>query len=164
MPLGERPRGATTVVVSRTPAELYPVQTGPCGPEELRSSAEYREGCPAPDASCVKGPPMGTASNPSFDGHEALSPWERKVLVGIEDDLTANDPQLADELRRLGSGRVRLWWPLSTRSGGLLVVVLCLLAVVGALLPAWWVVLVVAVALVVVPWLLLAAMKKDQSD
>jgi hypothetical protein len=107
---------------------------------------------------------MGAASNPSFDGHEALSPWERKVLAGIEDDLTANDPRLADALCRLGSGRVRLWWPISAKAGGLLVVVLSLLAVVGALLPAWWVVLVVAVALVVVPWLVLAAMKEDQSD
>jgi hypothetical protein len=107
---------------------------------------------------------MGRASNPSFDDHEALSPGERKVLAGIEDDLTVNDPRLADELCRLGSGRVRLWWPLSARSSGLLVVALPLLAVVGALLPAWWVVLGAAVALVVVPWLLLAAMEEDQSD
>jgi hypothetical protein len=107
---------------------------------------------------------METASNPSFDGHEALSPWERKVLAGIEDDLTVNDPGLADELCRLGSGRGRLRWPLSAKASGLLVVVLTLLAVVGALLPAWWVVLMIAVALVIVPWLLLAAMKEDQSD
>lgn len=107
---------------------------------------------------------MGTASNPSFDGHEALSPWERNVLAGIEDELTADAPRLADELCRFGSGRIPLWWPLSAKASGILVLVLSLLAVAGALLPAWWVVLVVALALVVVPWLVLAAMKEDQSD
>jgi hypothetical protein len=103
---------------------------------------------------------MTASHTPGPDGHDALSSWERQVLAGIEDDLAASDPGLADEISRAAM-RAQRWWPLSGRSTGLLVVGMSILVLVGVLLPASaWAVLGVVTTLVVVPWLLLAATEK----
>jgi hypothetical protein len=121
-----------------------------------------REGWSAPVDDCAKGPAMSTSSNFGPDDHNTLSPWERRVLAGIEDDLAASDPSLAQEMggrrHRATSSR---WWPLSAPSTAILFVGLLVLVLVGALLPASaWAVLGVVTTLLVVPWLLLAATEK----
>lgn len=107
---------------------------------------------------------MTTSSNHGPNDRDPLSPWERQVLAGIENDLTLSDPRLADEMSRRPSRRARRWWPLSGPSTGLLVVALIVLVPVGALLPASaWAVLGVVTTMVVVPWLLLAATERNSS-
>lgn len=106
---------------------------------------------------------MTTSHNPGPNDHDALSPWERQVLAGIEHDLAASDPRLADEMSH-PRGRLR-WWPLSGATTVLLVVGMVVLVLVGALLPASaWAVLGVVTTLVVAPWLLLAATEKRHRD
>jgi hypothetical protein len=108
---------------------------------------------------------MSTSSNPDPHEHDALSPWERQVLAGIESDLSTSDPGLADEMSGRVLVRAQRWWPLSIPSTGLLIVALTVLVLVGALLPASaWAVLGVVTTLVVVPWLLLAATERNHSD
>jgi DUF3040 family protein len=108
---------------------------------------------------------MNTSSNSGPDDRDALSPRERRVLAGIEHDLSASDPELAGILNRREVVRAQRWWPLSGPSTGLLVVALTVLVLVGALLPASaWAVLGVVTALVVIPWLLLAATEKGGWD
>ena len=99
---------------------------------------------------------------PDPDDRHALSARERQVLAGIEHDLSAGDPRLADEMRSQGADRGARWWPLSVRSTGLLVLALTVLVPVGALLPAsWWAVLGFLTTLFVVPCLLLAALENS---
>lgn len=101
---------------------------------------------------------MTTSHNPGPDDPDHLSPWERQVLAGIEHDLAASDPGLADEMSRPPGRR---WWPLSGPMTVLLVLGMIVLVLVGALLPASaWAVLGVVTTLVVVPCLLLAATEK----
>ena len=108
---------------------------------------------------------MTRSSNPGPDDHGALSPWERRVLADIEDDLVASAPGLADEMGRKAAGRAQRWWPLSVRSTCLLFIALTVLVLVGALLPtSWWAVLGVVTTVVVLPWLLLAATEKNRPD
>ena len=108
---------------------------------------------------------MNASSNSGPDDRDALSPWERQVLAGIEHDLAASDPGLADRLNRRAAVRAQRWWPLSGPSTCLLVVALTVLVLVGALLPASaWAVLGVVTTLVVIPWLLLAATEKGGWD
>ena len=108
---------------------------------------------------------MTTSSSPGPDDHDALAPWERQVLADIEDDLSASDPRLADEMSWYAAGRAQHWWPLSVRSTCLLFIALTVLVLVGALLPtSWWAVVGVVTTLVVLPWLLLAATEKNQPD
>jgi hypothetical protein len=106
---------------------------------------------------------MTTSSTPDHDDHDALSEWERRMLAGIERELTASDPRLVRELTRRRRYRsAPRWWPLSVPSTGLLIVGLLVLVLVGALLPASaWAIIGVVTALVVVPWLLLAASEKN---
>jgi hypothetical protein len=107
---------------------------------------------------------MSTSSTPGPDEHDALSPWERRVLADIEDELTTSDPRLADEMGRAGPRALR-WWPLSATSTVLMIVGLIVLVFVGALLPASaWAVLGVVTALVVVPCLLLAATERNHPN
>jgi hypothetical protein len=108
---------------------------------------------------------MSTSSNPGPHEHDALSPWERQALAGIEHDLSLSDPGFADEMSGRAQTRAQRWWPLSAPVMSLLVVALTVLALVGALLPASaWAVLGVVTTLVVVPWLLLAATERNHSD
>ena len=108
---------------------------------------------------------MSRSSNSGPDDRDALSPWERQVLAGIEHDLAASDPGLADRLNRRAAVRAQRWWPLSGPSTCLLVVALTVLVLVGALLPASaWAVLGVVTTLVVIPWLLLAATERGGWD
>jgi hypothetical protein len=108
---------------------------------------------------------MSTSSSSGPDDRGSLSPRERRVLAGIEHDLAASDPGLADLLNRGAALRAERWWPLSGPSTGLLVVALTVLALVGTLLPASaWAVLGVVTTLVVIPWLLLAATEKGGWD
>jgi hypothetical protein len=109
---------------------------------------------------------MSTSSNSGPEDRGALSPREREVLAGIEHDLAASDPGLAELLNRRAAVRAQRWrWPLSGPSTGLLVVALTLLALVGTLLPASaWAVLGVVTTLVVIPWLLLAATERGGWD
>jgi Flp pilus assembly protein TadB len=111
---------------------------------------------------------MSTPSSPGpedRDKRDALSPWERRVLEGIEHDLAASDPRLAHELGRRAPKAGRRWGPFSARSIGLLLVALVVLVVAGALLPAsWWAVLGLVTLLVVVPWLLFAASERDTAN
>ncbi len=108
---------------------------------------------------------MSTSSNSGPEDRDALSPWERQVLAGIEHDLAASDPGLAEMLNGRAAVRSQRWWPLSGPSTGLLVVALTVLALVGALLPASaWAVLGVVTTLVVIPWLLLAATERGGWD
>jgi Protein of unknown function (DUF3040) len=112
-----------------------------------------------------KAPAMNTSSNSGPDDRDALSPRERQVLAGIEHDLAASDPWLADRLNRRAAVRSQRWWPLSGPSTCLLVVALTVLVLVGALLPASaWAVLGVVTTLVVIPWLLLAATERGGWD
>jgi hypothetical protein len=108
---------------------------------------------------------MTMSSHPGPDDHDALSPWEHRVLAAIEHEMAASDPRLVQELgswRHRGTPR---WWPLSGRATGLLILGLLVLVLVGALLPASrWAVLGVVTTLVVVPWLLLALAEKNHSD
>lgn len=61
-----------------------------------------REGWSAPADGRPKGLAMTTSHNPGPNDHDALSPWERQVLAGIEHDLAASDPRLADEMSNRG--------------------------------------------------------------
>jgi Protein of unknown function (DUF3040) len=108
---------------------------------------------------------MTASSNPDPDDQDALSPWERHVLAGIEHDLAASDPRLVQELSNRGQGSAPRWWPLSAPTTVLLFVGLLVLVLVSALLPAsWWAVLGIVTTLVVVPWLLLAATENNGWD
>ena len=107
---------------------------------------------------------MPTPSQPDPGGGDGLSPWERQILAGIEDDLLTTDPRLANEMGHRRSRTMPGWWPLSARSTVLLFVALSVLVLAGALVPAsWWAVLGLVTTLVVVPWLVLAAIEKNPS-
>jgi hypothetical protein len=109
-----------------------------------------------------KAPMMVGPSTPGPDDFESLSPWERQVLSGIEHDLAASDPLLAEQMQSAASGRRPGWWPISARCTVLLVPVLLVLVLAAAVVPApWSPVLAPVTTLVVVPWLLLCV--KDNS-
>jgi hypothetical protein len=104
---------------------------------------------------------MTASSHPGPDDHDSrdgLSARERRVLSGIENHLSADDPRLARllaERRSAASAHRVRWWPMSLRCTVLLLVVLALLAVAAAVVPpSWWVLLGVITTVVVVPWLL----------
>ena len=99
---------------------------------------------------------MATPLGSEPDGRDALSPWERRVLAGIEDDLATSDPGLAQKIGHCGSLRAPAWWPLSARCAVLLPVALLVLVVASVLVPAsGWLVLGLITLVVVVPWILL---------
>jgi hypothetical protein len=99
---------------------------------------------------------MAMPSGSESDGRDALSPWERRVLAGIEDDLATSDPRLAQMIGRRGSLTTPGWWPLSVRCTGLLLVALLVLVVASVLVPAsGWLILGLITTVVVVPWIVL---------
>ena len=101
-------------------------------------------------------------STPGPDDFESLSPWERQVLSGIEHDLAASDPRLAEQMQSAASRCRPGSWPMSGRCTVLLVPVMLVLVLAAAVVPApWWFVLGPVTTLVVVPWLLLCV--KDNS-
>ncbi|WP_219419947.1 DUF3040 domain-containing protein [Pseudonocardia nigra] len=108
---------------------------------------------------------MTRPSNSGPGDLDALSSWERQVLAGIEADLAAGDPCLAQEMSSCVRRSTAEWWPLSARCTVLLFVVLVVLVLVGALVPASWrAVLGLITTIVVVPWILLCAIEHARSD
>jgi hypothetical protein len=106
---------------------------------------------------------MTRSSDPGPDHRGALTPWERRILAEIEDDLTTGDPRLAREMRSRRTRSAVRWWPVSGLCTALLVVALLVLVLAGTLLrTSSWAVLALVTTLVVVPWLLLAATEKNR--
>lgn len=88
-----------------------------------------------------------------------LSAHERTILAGIEDELTRDDPELYDLLRRSPTAPAAgPRFPLSAAGLGLLGVVLVVLVLVAPLAAAWGAAgLGLLTVALVVPWMLVAA-------
>ncbi|MDN5859790.1 MAG: DUF3040 domain-containing protein [Pseudonocardia sp.] len=94
------------------------------------------------------------------DEPSSLSPREREILAGIENDLTATDPALARRLvRRLAASKDSTV-PFS-KAGTVIVGLLAFVVAIVLVPPGMWLLLVVLTALGVVPWLLLRKIERQ---
>ncbi|WP_219419645.1 DUF3040 domain-containing protein [Pseudonocardia nigra] len=107
---------------------------------------------------------MASSSAPGPDEPAELSSWERRILAGIEEDLTSDDPRFVQAMRRHRTRRAPDWWPVSLRCTVLLVAGLVVLVVAATLVPAsWWGLLGLITTVVLVPWILFCATEKRGS-
>jgi hypothetical protein len=91
-------------------------------------------------------------SGPNDPG--GLSPYERKILAGIEDEIHTTDPTLARRLANAGRSGTKL--RAVARHGALLVAALVVLMVSAVVLPTHLMgLLALLTTLLLVPWILL---------
>jgi Flp pilus assembly protein TadB len=97
---------------------------------------------------------MAASSTPGPDDPGGLSPSERKILAGIENDIHTTDPSLSRRLTDAYRGGTRL--RALARHGALLVAALVVLMVAAAVLPTHLMgLLALLTTLLLVPWILL---------
>ncbi len=103
---------------------------------------------------------MAASSTPGPDDPGGLSPHERKILAGIEDEIHTTDPTLARRLANAHRSGTRL--RAIARHGALLVAALVVLMVSAVMLPTHLMgLLAVLTTLLLVPWIVL--FPKDHS-
>jgi hypothetical protein len=93
------------------------------------------------------------------DEPPALSARERAILAGIEHDLEASAPRLAQEMARplIAAPRVRT----DVVEAGFLILSLFVVLAVAGLVPAVvWALVAVIGSMIVVPWVMLRAFEK----
>lgn len=91
----------------------------------------------------------------------SLSPREREILAGIENDLSAADPALARRLSRRLSTASSV--PFG-KEGALVVGFLILVVVVGLVPPGLLVLLALLTTVLVVSWMLLRTAERQKPD
>ena len=103
---------------------------------------------------------MAASYTPGPNDPGGLSPYERKILAGIEDEIHTTDPTLARRLANAGRSGTKL--RAVARHGALLVAALVVLMVSAVVLPTHLMgLLALLTSLLLVPWILL--FPKDHS-
>ena len=103
---------------------------------------------------------MAASYTPGPDDPGGLSPYEQKILAGIEDEIHTTDPDLARRLANAGQSRITL--RAVARHGALLVAALVVLMVSAVVLPTDLTgLLALLTTILLVPWILL--FPKDHS-
>ena len=103
---------------------------------------------------------MAASYTPGPDDPDGLSPYERKILAGIEDEIHTTDPTLARQLANADRRGVKV--RAVARHGALLVAALIVLMVSAVVLPTHLMgLLALLTTLLLVPWILL--FPKDHS-
>jgi hypothetical protein len=106
---------------------------------------------------------MSRSSGPDPDEPRALSAREREILAGIEHDLEASSPALAQEMARPVTQSPPV--PAGVVEAAFLIVSLFLVLAVAGLVPGVvWALLAVIGAMVVVPWVMLRAFEKFERE
>jgi len=97
---------------------------------------------------------MAASSTPEPVDPGGLSPSEKKILAGIENDINTTDPGLSRRLTHAHGSGTKL--PALARHGALLIAALVVLMVAAALLPTHLMgLLALLTALLLIPWILL---------
>ena len=97
---------------------------------------------------------MAASYTPGPDDPDGLSPYERKILAGIEDEIHTTDPTLARRLANADRGGTKV--RAVARHGVLLVAALVVLMVFAVVLPTHLMgLLALLTSLLLVPWLVL---------
>ena len=97
---------------------------------------------------------MAASYTPGPDDPGELSPYERKILAGIEDEINTTDPNLARRLATADRSGTKL--RAVARHGALLVAALVVLMVSAVVLPTHLMgLLALLTTLLLVPWILL---------
>jgi hypothetical protein len=106
---------------------------------------------------------MSSSSGPGPDEPRALSAREREILAGIEHDLDASSPALAQEMARPATQAPPV--PAGVVEAAFLIVSLFLVLAVAGLVPGVvWALLAVIGAMVVVPWAMLRAFERFERE
>lgn len=106
---------------------------------------------------------MAASYTPGPDDPGGLSPEERKILAGIEDEIQTTDPTLARRLANADRGGTKL--RAVARHGALLVVALVVLMISAVVLPTHLMgLLALLTPLLLVPWMALVPKNHSRKE